>query len=131
MRLELAHCLALLMLALSPAMHAQSKGGSTPLPPPSMGTQSNAPAPNRGDMPSFPGLDHNGFPGGDPNFMHRQMTARREELHRRMVDNAARLVALTRELQEDVHLHEANEADAKRLDDISKLARAVRDQMRQ
>lgn len=48
-----------------------------------------------------------------------------------MVENAARLLVLTRDLQADLQSREANEADAKRLDEIAKLARTVRDQMRQ
>ncbi len=59
------------------------------------------------------------------------MVARREDLKRRMVENAARLLVLTRDLQADLQSREANEADAKRLDEIAKLARTVRDQMRQ
>lgn len=71
------------------------------------------------------------FPMLDPNFAHRQMVARREEAKRRMVDSAARLLMLTQDLQTDLQSRAPNEADAKRLDEIAKLARSVRDQMRQ
>lgn len=69
--------------------------------------------------------------GYDPSLSHRQFVARRQEAHNRMVDNANRLLMLTRELQESVHLHEPTASDARSLDDIAKLARAVRDGMRQ
>ncbi len=71
------------------------------------------------------------FPSVDPNFSHRQLVARREDLKKRMVENAARLLTLTHDLQTDLQSREATEADARRLDDIAKLARTIRDQMRQ
>ena len=71
------------------------------------------------------------IPSYDPNLLHRQFVARRQEAHNRMLDNATKLLALTRELQESVRLHELTAGDARSLDDIAKLARAVRDQMRQ
>lgn len=71
------------------------------------------------------------FPTFDPNFSHRQMVARREDLKKHMVDNAARLLMLARDLQADLQSREPTEADAKRLEEIAKLARTVRDQMRQ
>ncbi|MGI4757787.1 MAG: hypothetical protein ACRYGF_13160 [Janthinobacterium lividum] len=48
-----------------------------------------------------------------------------------MVDNTARLLLLTRDLQADLQGREPTEADARRLDEIAKLARTVRDEMRQ
>ena len=70
-------------------------------------------------------------PGYEPTFSHRQFVARRQEAHRRMLENATKLLALTRELQESVRQHEPTAAEARSLDDIAKLARAVRDGMRQ
>lgn len=67
----------------------------------------------------------------DPNFSHRQLVARREELKRRMVDTAARILMLTHDLETELETREPVEADAKRLDEIAKLARAVRDGMKQ
>ena len=76
-----------------------------------------------------PGMD---FPPMlDPNFTHRQLIARREEAKKRMSENASRLLTLTRSLQADLQGREATEEDAKRLDEIAKLAHTVRDQMRQ
>ena len=69
--------------------------------------------------------------GSEPNLSHRQFLARRQDAHNRMVDNATKLLALTRELQESIRLHEPTAGDARSLDDIAKLARTVRDGMRQ
>ncbi len=69
--------------------------------------------------------------GVDPDFHHRMLTARRDEQKKRMMENASRLLEITRQLDNDLQGHEPTQADAKRLDDIAKLARAVRDQMRQ
>ena len=67
----------------------------------------------------------------DPDLRHRMMTARRTELKKHMSDNADRLLHLTRELEADLQQHEPTPADAKRLDEIAKLAHAVREQMKQ
>ncbi len=69
--------------------------------------------------------------GVDPDIHHRMLTARRDELKRHMLENASRLLEMTRQLDADLQGHEPTQADLKRLDDIAKLARAVRDQMRQ
>lgn len=69
--------------------------------------------------------------GLDPSFSHRQMVARRDDLKRRMTENAARLLVLTRALETDLQGREATQEDAKRLDEIAKLAHTVREQMRQ
>ena len=71
------------------------------------------------------------FPTLDPNFSHRQLVARREDLKKHMVDNAARLLMLTHDLQTELQSRPPTESDGKRLDEIAKLARTVRDQMRQ
>lgn len=86
--------------------------------------------------PSAPGIRTNPSPydrmgSMDPNLMHRQLVARREEARRRMVQNSERLLQLTEQLEADIRTHEPTAEDGKRLDDIAKLARAVRDQMRQ
>ena len=67
----------------------------------------------------------------DPNLAHRQMISRRDEMRRRMVENATRIVALTRQLQTELQSREPTADDSKRLDEIAKLARNVRYQMRQ
>ncbi len=69
--------------------------------------------------------------GTDPNLSHRQFLARRQEAHKRMLDNATRLLALTREFQQNIRLHDLGAEDGRSLDDIAKLARTLRDQMRQ
>ncbi len=69
--------------------------------------------------------------GVDPDFRHRMLTARRDEQKKRMMENASRLLEMTKQFDADLQGREPAQADVKRLDDIAKLARAVRDQMRQ
>lgn len=57
--------------------------------------------------------------------------ARRDEIKKQMEANATRLLRLTAELRNDLLTREPTEADGKRLDDIAKLAHAVREQMKQ
>jgi len=67
----------------------------------------------------------------DKNLILRRDLARKVERKRRMVDAANRLVALTEQFQRDTAGHAAlSDVDLKRLDDIAKLARAVKDLMR-
>lgn len=93
--------------------------------------------PSTSSAPSiYPGSGTNrsqdfGFPGIEPSTIHRQMLSRRDENYRHMQENAARLVVLTHDLQESIRMHGPEAADAKRLDEIAKLSRAVRDGMRQ
>ena len=131
-RVRLAAALA---LSIPAVLFGQTQNGSNPpmnnYPQPSAGTSGGSTNGRLGNPGAANGHFDLGFPGSDPNFSHRQLTARREELHKRMVENASHLLALARELQEDLQSHGATESDGKRLDDIAKLARAVRDGMRQ
>ncbi len=120
---------ALLLIAAAAGGQARSSGGNTSsYPSPSSTSTSSRSTVDPNTLPSR-GMD---FPDGlDPNFSHRQIVARRDDLKKRMTDNATRLLALTRALQSDLQGREATEEDAKRLDEIAKLAHTVRDQMRQ
>lgn len=127
--LRIHRCLSLLLCAGGLAAGAQVPNQS-----PNAGTGSSTSNSTSGRV----GADPNGtrpfgteLPSMDANFYHRQMVARREDMKKRMVDNAARLLTMTRDLQTDLQSREPVAADAKRLDDIAKLARSVRDQMRQ
>jgi hypothetical protein len=61
----------------------------------------------------------------------RREAARKLERKKRMVDSANRLLELTQQLRVELQSREAGPADAKRLDEIAKLARTVKDQMRE
>jgi hypothetical protein len=60
----------------------------------------------------------------------RREAARKVERKKRMVDSANRLLALTQQLRAELATREATPDDAKRLDEIARLARLVKDQMR-
>lgn len=60
-----------------------------------------------------------------------RQNARRDDIKKRMEENATRLLRLTAELRNDLQTREPTEADSKRLDEIAKLAHAVREQMKQ
>ena len=62
---------------------------------------------------------------------HRMIEARKVDRKRRMVDTANRLLVLTKQLQNDLKGREPGPDDEKRLDEIARLARQVKDQMRQ
>ena len=64
-------------------------------------------------------------------LQHRMAEARKLDRKRRMVDTANRLLALTKQLQDDLKGRAATPEDEKRLDEIARLARQVKDQMRQ
>ena len=64
-------------------------------------------------------------------LQHRMAESRKLDRKRRMVDTANRLLALTKQLQDDLKGREATPEDGKRLDEIARLARQVKDQMRQ
>ena len=71
----------------------------------------------------------------EPNFaretLQRREAARKVERKKRMVDSANRLLELTQQLRAELATREATPADEKRLDEIAKLARSVKDQMRE
>ena len=71
-----------------------------------------------------------GVPDLDPSVIHRQEEARKLDRKRRMVDSANRLLALSQQLQADLKGREATLDDQKKLDEITRLARQVKDQMR-
>jgi len=61
-----------------------------------------------------------------------QARAREVELHKKMVSDADRLVLLCRQLEENLKVHKVPNADDLRaLQDIEKLARGVKDRMRE
>lgn len=66
----------------------------------------------------------------DPTLVHRRDETRKLERKKRMVDSANRLLALTQQLRADLQGREATPEDQKRLDEIARLARQVKDQMR-
>ncbi len=89
-----------------------------------------------GGPPAAPGTDPSSsmdMPMG-PEFtrdtMARREAARKLERKKRMVDSANRLLALTQQLRVELATREATPEDAKRLDEIARLARTVKDQMR-
>jgi hypothetical protein len=61
----------------------------------------------------------------------RREAARKLDRKKRMVDSANRLLELTQQLRVELQNREAGAADSKRLDEIAKLARTVKDQMRE
>lgn len=66
----------------------------------------------------------------DPSMVHRRDETRKLDRKKRMVDSANRLLALTQQLRADLQGREATPEDQKRLDEIARLARQVKDQMR-
>lgn len=66
----------------------------------------------------------------DPSVIHRREEARKLDRKKRMVDNANRLLVLSQQLQADLKGREATPEDQRKLDEIAKLARQVKDQMR-
>jgi hypothetical protein len=64
-----------------------------------------------------------------PEIQARIQNARRNDQRKRLVDNANRLVDMTRQLRRELQTRPANAEDEKRLDEISRLARSVKDQM--
>ncbi|AFL88283.1 hypothetical protein Terro_2363 [Terriglobus roseus DSM 18391] len=98
-------------------------------------TPSNIPNNGRGMDPSRPGnstypLDSSVSPDFPKEIVTRREAARKLERKRRMVDSANRLLELTEQLRAQLATREATPEDAKRLDDIARLARSVKDQMR-
>lgn len=66
----------------------------------------------------------------DPSVIRRREEARKLDRKKRMVDSANRLLVLSQQLQTDLKGREATPEDQKKLDEIAKLARQVKDQMR-
>ena len=110
--------------------------------PPQTGTQStrttgsgtdpsNGGRPGYNDPRSTSSFDTDVFRDNDPSLRVTRMNARRDELKKRMQQNATRLLLLTAELHNDLETREPTEADGKRLEEIARLAHAVREQMKQ
>ena len=88
--------------------------------------------PSTGNIPGIAGI-HTGDSMSElesSTMIHRREDARKLERKKRMVDNANRLLELTQQLRAELAAREATPEDARRLDEIARLARAVRDQMR-
>jgi len=66
----------------------------------------------------------------DPSVIRRREEARKLDRKKRMVDSANRLLVLSQQLQADLKGREATPEDQRKLDEIAKLARQVKDQMR-
>ena len=79
----------------------------------------------------LPSLDADVFRDDDPSMRLLRQNARRDEMKKRMEQNAQRLLLLTAELRNDLQTREPTEADGKRLEEIARLAHAVREQMKQ
>lgn len=92
-------------------------------PPSNRTTPGTTPNANASGFPDFDSPDHEVF-------AKKMLEARKLERKKRMVDTANRLLVLTKQLQTDLHGREATPDDQKRLDEIARLARVVKDQMR-
>jgi len=91
------------------------------LPPPRYGTPT----------PGVPLHGPESYPGGE-HIRATQARAREIELHQKMVSDSDRLVLLCKQLEENLKVHKVPNADDLRaLQDIEKLARGVKDRMRQ
>lgn len=88
----------------------------------------------QGYDPAKSGLPMGSVDGGaediDPGIVHRREEARKLDRKKRMVDSANRLLLLSQQLQADLKGREFTPDDQKKLDEIAKLARQVKDQMR-
>ena len=115
-------------LAFACALPAQSSARGTPTPVPSANTTGSRTNSADHDISGMGLLDDL---RDDPSLRVSRLNAHRDEIKKRMEQNATRLMLLTAELRSDLQTREPTEADAKRLDEIVKLARAVREQMKQ
>ncbi len=118
--------LLLFASALVLAMPAFSQRSSTTSTPPTTTGQGYDPAKIGAPMGSI----DDGALALDPSVVHRREEARKMERKKRMVDSANRLLVLSRQLQADLRGREATPEDQRKLDEIAKLARQVKDQMR-
>lgn len=118
--------LLLIPCVLVSTVLAVSQQRGTPVPPTSTTGQGYDPAKIGSPIGR---TDDDGF-AIDPSVMHRREEARKLERKKRMVDSANRLLVLSQQLQADLKGREATPDDQKKLDEIAKLARQVKDQMR-
>ena len=127
---KVAAGLALTMGFVVPAgtvLAQSSTRGTSVAPPPS--STSSSPGYTNPNVFSPPSDDP--FREGEASLRVLRQNARRDEIKKRMEQNATRLLQLTAELRNDLQTREATEADGKRLDEIARLAHAVREQMKQ
>ena len=119
--------------ALVAAVAASSQRGTTVVNPPVSASPNAA-----GNRPGY--TDPNLFPsaggldllrGDDQGMRMLRQNARRDEIKKHMEQNATRLLLLSAELRADLQTREPTEADARRLEEIAKLAHTVREQMKQ
>jgi hypothetical protein len=122
--------LALGCIASAGVASPQSSTRGTPIAPPTSPTSNNS---TGYTVPSvFSPAGEDPFREGEPQSLRvLRLNARRDEIKKRMEQNATRLLQLTAELRNDLQTREPTEADSKRLDEIAKLAHAVREQMKQ
>ena len=108
-----------------PALAQSNNNRNVPGTPPTVYNPTN---PVNGGLPRDT-MDENGIEL-DPTLVHRRDEIRKLDRKKRMVDSANRLLALTQQLRADLQGREATPEDQKRLDEIARLARQVKDQMR-
>lgn len=108
-----------------PALAQSNNNRNVPGTPPTVYNPAN---PVNGGLPRDT-MDENGIEL-DPTLVHRRDEIRKLDRKKRMVDSANRLLALTQQLRADLQGREATPEDQKRLDEIARLARQVKDQMR-
>jgi hypothetical protein len=118
--------LACLCICVAATAHGQSSNSTR-------GTSSTvSPVPNGSGTYSGAGMPSVDQGYEEPkSFRILRQNARRDEIKRNMAENATRLLRLTAELRNELQTREPTEADSKRLDEIAKLAHAVREQMKQ
>lgn len=114
-----------LTAALPNVVAAQNQRNNAPVyyPPGSRTSSGVSPNTPGSALPDMEDADHEVF-------AKKMLEARKVERKKRMVDTANRLLVLTEQLQTDLRGREATPDDQKRLDEIARLARVVKDQMR-
>jgi hypothetical protein len=118
--------LALLCVCVVATAHGQSSNSTRGTP------STNSPVPNGSGNYSGSGMPSVDSGYEEPTSLRIQrQNARRDDLKKHMAENATRLLRLTAELRNELQTREPTEADSKRLDEIAKLAHAVREQMKQ
>ena len=120
--------LALSCMAMTGGSVSQNTSRGTPAIPPAIPSGSR---PGASDPHVFPPGLETDILRDDPSIRVMRQNARRDDMKKRMEQNATRLLRLTAELRNDLQTREPTEADSKRLDEIAKLAHAVREQMKQ
>ena len=122
--------LALAMACVVSAGRATSQTGTRGAPISSQTSSPSGSSPGSTTPNVFSPADNDPF-RDDPSLRVLRQNARRDDIKKRMEQNATRLLQLTAELRNDLQTREPTEADGKRLDEIARLAHAVREQMKQ